>query len=222
MARCSPNLFNHLVTIAKFANCPIFGPNLPHVQAQPWQQQWEAGGSWQQEAHLPQAGSWQQQPDLGDPWQQQALWPAEGPWHPGYQPPVQAGYPSVGSQPGYPVVEQGRFPAGEQVGWQGQPPCSPEPPVFPAVYRYLSHFPPLSCTLVSVATTVPGCTSSHCHAGSSTTPATRTTAATLSTLSQSHHQQGPLCQPLQQPNQSHLLPQPPMHLPLTIAQGRWR
>jgi len=107
---------------------------VPGGQAQPWQQQWEAGGSWQQEAHLPQAGSWQQQPDLGDPWQQQALWPAEGPWHPGYQPPVQAGYPSVGSQPGYPVVQQGRFPAGEQVGWQGQPPCSPEPPVFPAVY----------------------------------------------------------------------------------------
>jgi hypothetical protein len=79
---------------------------------------------------------------------------------------------------------------------------------------------PLSFLQSTVAMTVPGCTSSHCHAGSSTTPATRTTAATLSTLSQSHHQQGSLCQPLQQPN--HLLPQPPMHLPLTIAQGRWR
>ena len=209
---------------------PIFGPYWPHVQAEPWQEQWETGGSWQQEANLPPAGSWQQQADLGDPWQQ-ALWPSEGPWHPGYQPPVQAGYPSVGSQPGYPagypVVEQGSFPAGEQVDWQGRPPCSPEPPVFPAVYRYLSHLQPLSCTLVPVATTVRGCTSSHCHAGSSTTPVTRTTAAILSILSQSHHQQGRLCQPFQQPtqDQSHLIPQPqqpPMHLPPISAQGRSR
>ena len=176
-----------------------FGPQVP---AQSWQvQQFERGGSWQQEDNLPPPG-WQQQADLGDPWQQQAdpwqqaLWPAEGPWHPGYQPPVQAGYPSVGGQPaynpaGYPMVEQqqggfpfeqqgGFGPPVDQAGWQGQPPCSPEPPVFPAVYRYNSHSKPLSCTLVLVATTVPGCTSSHCHAGSSTIHVTRTMAASLS------------------------------------------
>ena len=200
---------------------------VPQVQAQPWQQQWERGGSWQQEGNLPPAGSWQQQPDLGDPWQQ-ALWPAEGPWHPGYQPPVQAGYPSVGGQPdypaGYPVAEQGSFPAaGQQVGWQGQPPCSPEPPVFPAVYRYISHFQPLSCTLIPVATTVRGCTSNPFHAGSSTTPATPTTAALLSTQSQSHHQDH-LCQPFHQPTQpTQLLPlllPPPILLPLIRAWGR--
>jgi hypothetical protein len=85
---------------------------------------------------------------------------------------------------------------------------------------------PLSFLQSTVATTVRGCTSSHCRAGSSTTPVTRTTAAILSTLSQSHHQQGLLCQPFQQPtqDQSHLIPQPqpPMHLPPISAEGRSR
>ena len=185
---------------------------VPQVQAQPWQEQWERGGSWQQEGNLPPAGSWQQ-PDLGDPWQQ-ALWPAEGPWHPGYQPPAQAGYPSVGGQPDYPAgyPVQGSFPAAEQqVGWQGQPPCSPEPPVFPAVYRCNFHFQPLTCTRIPVAMIAPGCTSSLCHAGSSTIPVTHTTAAILSTRSSP----APLCQPF--PHPIH----PPAPTSALSAQGRW-
>ena len=175
------------------------------VQPQPWQQQWEAEGNWQQ-----QAGWQQQQGDLGDPWQQ-ALWPVEGAWYPGYQPPAQAGYPPVAGQPGYPMGEQGSFQAGDQVGWQGQPPCSPEPPVFPAVYRCNFHFQPLTCTRIPVAMIAPGCTSSLCHAGSSTIPVTHTTAAILSTRSSP----APLCQPF--PHPIH----PPAPTSALSAQGRW-